>query len=261
MATYCMSDIHGHYNSFMRILDGISLSEDDHVYVLGDVIDRGPDVASLLVACVELNKLDNFHFLLGNHEHMAYQYLLRSHSFSNEDERNHWIDKVHGSKKTLDALDLMDPDWMSAELIPWFDNLLYYDVAEVGGQQWMLVHAGFNPKRYGNLVKEHPDDVLVDKRFGVQSLSDLIWIREEWMYDGQDAPMPVIHGHTPTDYFSDKLDLLDAKVGEGVYLSNGGILYYKNKIDIDCGAGNGVGLGCLRLDDFEEFHSSVRKYD
>lgn len=260
MSTYCMSDIHGHYNSFMRIIDEIALNESDNVYILGDIIDRGPDVAALLIACVELNKLDNFHFLLGNHEHMAYQYLLQSHSFANEEEKEHWIKKVHGSKKTLEALDMLDEDWVEEELIPWFNNLLYYDTVEVGGQQWMLVHAGFNPKRYGKLTKKYPDDVLVDKRFGVQSLNDLIWIREEWMYDAQDAPMPVIHGHTPTDYFTDKLELLEAKVGESVYLSNGGVLYYKNKIDIDCGAGNGISLGCLRLDDFAEFHSPVRQY-
>lgn len=260
MSTFCMSDIHGHYNSFMQLLDDIALSEDDDVYILGDVIDRGPDVAALLVACVELDKMDNFHFLLGNHEHMAYQYLLQSHSFADAEEKNHWINKVSGSAQTIEALDALNPDWVVEELIPWFSDLSYYDVAEVGGQQWMLVHAGFDPKRYGTLRKEKPDDVFVDKRFGMQSLSDMIWIREGWMYDRAEAPLPVIHGHTPTDYFADKLDLLESKVGEGVYLSQGGILYYKNKIDIDCGAGAGVGLGCLRLDDFEEFHAKVRKY-
>lgn len=253
-----MSDIHGHYDAFMDMLDSLSLADDDNIYVLGDVIDRGPDVASLLVACVELAKSDNFHFLLGNHEHMAYQYLSRSHSFANKQERLHWIKKVSGSEQTLDALDALDEDWVRAELIPWFNDLLYYDVVEVGGQQWMLVHAGFDPKRYGDTEKRNADDVVIDRQFGAQSLYNLIWIREEWIYDDEEAPLPVIHGHTPTDYFQGKeLLRLEKAIGEEAYISDGGILYYKNKIDIDCGAGSGLGLGCLRLDDFEEFHIQV----
>ena len=40
---YIMSDIHGLYDRYEAMLKKIDLKEDDRLYVLGDVIDRGPD--------------------------------------------------------------------------------------------------------------------------------------------------------------------------------------------------------------------------
>ena len=40
MKTYCISDIHGHYQNFLAFYE--TLEEDDLVYVLGDVIDVLP---------------------------------------------------------------------------------------------------------------------------------------------------------------------------------------------------------------------------
>ena len=37
-----MSDIHGEYDKYLAMLEQIDLSEDDTLYVLGDVVDRGP---------------------------------------------------------------------------------------------------------------------------------------------------------------------------------------------------------------------------
>lgn len=258
MSTYVMSDIHGHYRSFMGLLDTLALTSDDQVYILGDVIDRGPNVAALLVACVKLSEeYPNFHFLLGNHEHMAYQYLQQSKNFTDDAEKAHWIEKVSGSEQTIEAIDALDDDWVQEKLIGWFDELIYYDIADVAGQKWMLVHAGFDPARFNTDKTTRFDDVIVEGGFGAQSLHDMIWIREKWIYDNREAPLPTVHGHTPTDFFASDVDALEAAVGESCYLSRGGILYYKNKIDIDCGAGAGLGVGCLRLDDFQEFHKKI----
>ena len=42
MATYVISDIHGQYNMFIELLDKIDLKDTDTLYILGDVLDRGP---------------------------------------------------------------------------------------------------------------------------------------------------------------------------------------------------------------------------
>ena len=39
---YVMSDIHGCDERYRNILKQIKLKADDHLYILGDVIDRGP---------------------------------------------------------------------------------------------------------------------------------------------------------------------------------------------------------------------------
>ena len=40
---YCISDIHGYYGLFCRLLDKIRFGDKDKLYVLGDIIDKGPD--------------------------------------------------------------------------------------------------------------------------------------------------------------------------------------------------------------------------
>lgn len=38
---YCMADLHGEQDIFVRILELIRFSDTDHLYILGNVIDQG----------------------------------------------------------------------------------------------------------------------------------------------------------------------------------------------------------------------------
>ena len=65
---YCVSDIHGELDKFERLLDLIQFSDADHLYVIGDVIDRGAmgvDILDRIMAA------PNMTMLLGNHEQMC----------------------------------------------------------------------------------------------------------------------------------------------------------------------------------------------
>ncbi|WP_455810217.1 metallophosphoesterase, partial [Clostridium butyricum] len=42
MSRYVMSDIHGCYAEFIEMLQKINFGDDDELYVLGDIFDRGP---------------------------------------------------------------------------------------------------------------------------------------------------------------------------------------------------------------------------
>ena len=46
--TYVMSDIHGMGALLEKMLEKLSFSEEDVLYILGDMIDRGPDPAKVL---------------------------------------------------------------------------------------------------------------------------------------------------------------------------------------------------------------------
>ena len=48
MALYACSDIHGQYSLFQKMLDGISFSDKDTLFIVGDIIDRGPDSIPML---------------------------------------------------------------------------------------------------------------------------------------------------------------------------------------------------------------------
>lgn len=49
MANYCISDIHGHYDYYKKMLEKIGFSDDDMLYIIGDVVDRGPHPVKLLL--------------------------------------------------------------------------------------------------------------------------------------------------------------------------------------------------------------------
>ena len=64
---YVLSDIHGDQDAFDMILSMIDLQPDDHLYILGDVIDRGQYGIELLQ---RIRTMENCTLLLGNHEYM-----------------------------------------------------------------------------------------------------------------------------------------------------------------------------------------------
>ncbi len=86
MSTYLLSDVHGQYNAYKKILDKIHFSENDFLYVLGDAIDRGPEGIRLIQ---DIMNRENVELLLGNHECMllnAMEYLRQRAAGEVEDE-------------------------------------------------------------------------------------------------------------------------------------------------------------------------------
>ena len=67
MATFVTSDAHGHLRALDRALELAAPGPDDTVYVLGDMVDRGPDPVGVLRL---VHGLPRARVLLGNHEDM-----------------------------------------------------------------------------------------------------------------------------------------------------------------------------------------------
>ena len=65
---YAVSDIHGCYEQYQEILDKIGFSAADMLYVLGDVLDRGPQPIRILE---DMAGRYNVIPIIGNHEYMA----------------------------------------------------------------------------------------------------------------------------------------------------------------------------------------------
>lgn len=292
MSTYVISDVHGHYGAFIDMLDLIGMSSNDTLWVLGDIIDRGPNSVEMLrFAAENARKYENIHFLIGNHEQM----MLDSIALASKRRTTFWTE--HEGRSTIAEINdaRLDADWIDEILYPWLCCLPYYKHIKVNNNDYMLVHAGFSPSSYTlrrndetvqkvnatrnalNLPYDRYDhglsmhdgfgndpilmldglDIEVGNGFGKQKLQDLLWIRSEWMLDNANAPMTTIHGHTMTAKFAWNLDALEATIGARCTLSDGGIFRYRNKIDIDCGAGANHMLGCIRLDDNEEFYIKI----
>lgn len=261
MAVYCVSDIHGHYKEFMELLDKVSPKESDKIYVLGDIIDRGQESAEMLKWAID-EANDNVKFLLGNHEDMSLACLMRDPLYMGIRMNEIWSIN-DGYSTTWQLKTKTDADWRRDKLLPWISNLPVYDVVNVNGQDWMLVHAGFYCKAFDSSSRDsfidyNPDNNahnetvdLTEYGFGIQYAQDMLWARYSWITYNKDTPLPVVYGHTyikqdAVDYLKD--------IGIPAHGGDGKMFHSYNRVCIDCGASRDKNLGMLRLDDMEEFY-------
>jgi serine/threonine protein phosphatase 1 len=100
---FVFGDIHGKYTSFQRLLDLINYDPTtDHIYSVGDLIDRGPDAVSV----VKFFQQDHSHAILGNHEQMV---------LNPQEWYEVWTYPWNGGSATLASLEEhgLKLDWLS----------------------------------------------------------------------------------------------------------------------------------------------------
>jgi serine/threonine protein phosphatase 1 len=159
MATYTISDIHGHYDEFRTLLDKLAIDfTKDKLVLLGDYIDRGPQSAAVVREVMRLQRehgSDRVIALRGNHEQMAL-----------EDGFGGW------------DRDLVATDEESEQLLDFFRGLpLYHE-----NEHCVFVHGGIRP------------GVPMDE----QDEEDLLWVRGECYLSRMAFAKTVVFGHTPT---------------------------------------------------------------
>lgn len=94
MADYCIGDIHGCSKTLQALLNKLNISESDHIYFLGDYIDRGPRSKEVIKI---LMNFDNITLHLGNHEEM----MLNSIYEDNGHDNQIWM--MNGGWQTLES--------------------------------------------------------------------------------------------------------------------------------------------------------------
>ena len=144
MAVYAIGDIQGCYNPFRRLLDKIKFDpQKDHLWLTGDLVNRGPDSLKTLRFVKTLDKAVTT--VLGNHD----LHLLALHfEVSPLDEKSIWL------KEILNAHD-REP------LMEWLRHkpLTHYDK----NSNRFLVHAGIYPGwtiKQANLYAREVETVL-----------------------------------------------------------------------------------------------------
>ena len=280
MATYVISDIHGHFSEFKEMLERISFGPDDELYILGDIIDRGPESAEILVWAVD-EAPENIHFLMGNHEIMMQQALLGSSLLQRYRASIQWFDNK-GWKTRTKLSNLTSKDWQKENLRRWLENLLPYAWIDAGGHAFLLVHAGLSVPalkaaqagqtfKHENALNDRgimhwlfPPDIPpvyeMENGIGEQGRDELVWARSEWLCKPADLAFHVVHGHSVISKRT--FDAIAEKGGNPSVWEPGKILhYFENRHDIDCGCAAGkapYALGCLRLDDMAEFYVMLK---
>lgn len=186
---YAIGDIHGRLDLFEAVIAAIegeiaaAPGIDHRIILLGDLVDRGPDSAGVIVAARNWQATRNVRILAGNHEEMFLA------AFEKPEALRHFL--KHGGYETMRSFGLSARDLGELELeeifalLPQFVSQQVRDY--VGGFETMIragdyvfVHAGIDPSRS-----------LAD-----QKRSDLLWIRERFLSHEGPLEKVVIHGHT-----------------------------------------------------------------
>jgi serine/threonine protein phosphatase 1 len=77
-----VGDIHGCLTNFDALLQSIAPTSDDHLILLGDYVDRGPESAGVLKRILSLSKTHRVTALKGNHEQMMLEARATHDKFS-----------------------------------------------------------------------------------------------------------------------------------------------------------------------------------
>ena len=223
--TYCVSDIHGEYDLFLKLLEKIKFSDSDRMIVCGDIIDKGTQSVKLLKL---ISKMSNVYAVNGNHEYTflkLYWGLMRQ----SPDDFGYILKKLQeyfpGDGKLL--------DW---EAVDWVETRPYY----IEEENFVCVHAGApvdGDNRLLPLEQATREQLVYDRNF--KNPGFVI----------KDSKC-VLFGHTPTSYLLNGRDAIIGYRREGAEKDIAGRYnigdYYK--VHLDTGTWlNGV-LGCFCID-------------
>lgn len=243
---YCLSDIHGNYEKYKKILKLIRFSSDDTLYILGDVIDRG---AGGLAILRDMMFRPNVIPILGNHEYMALSCLKWLSKEINEEtlEQLHetdmsalmsWIE--NGGQPTINEFQRLSREDRE-DILEYIKDFSLYEEIIAGGRQFILVHAG-------------PDNFLPERPLYDYALYELLFTRLNYnkvYYQNK----YLVTGHTPTRLIYAAQNHLPLDSGDIISGKYDHIYQKHNHIAIDCGCGHGGRLAAVCLDTLEEFYA------
>ncbi|WP_333605856.1 metallophosphoesterase family protein [Novosphingobium sp.] len=206
---YAIGDIHGRIDLFDQLIEQIE-KDDEHrmlaettVVLLGDLIDRGPDSAGVLMRARDWSRQRRVKFIMGNHEEMLLESRTNLAALDGflrfgglETIESYGVDLRTGAITDIEQLQcLMNAAIPQAD----FDFIEHFDPTVRLGD-YLFVHAGIRP--------EVPIAEQIEQ--------ECRWIREPFLSHKGDFGAFVIHGHT----ISELPDVCSNRIGidTGAYL-------------------------------------------
>ena len=218
---FVISDLHGQYDLFLKLLEKINLKREDLLVIMGDICDRGEKSYEIYMKCMKMIKLGyNLKFILGNHEDMLLEDLENDYPLRYETEFSIYRNSKYFNKKSME-------EWYEENFfkeIKWLVKWLKNCPLVISGNENIFVHAGL--------------DLQTDVK--KQERETVLWTREEFWIDEESVleeyrSKNIYFGHTPN--------------------INGRISEKTDKIwDIDCGAFFTHFLGCVEVKSKEKIY-------
>ena len=146
MGRWVIGDIHGCFLTFRKLLEEtLSFSRDDTVFLLGDMIDRGPRSKETLDYIISLQEQHyNILPIKGNHEdrlvRLYYENRKTIDIFQLLKLNSYLLWLQCGGRSTLESFGAKNFHEIPHHYIQWMESLPYYQVAD----DFIMVHAGLD---------------------------------------------------------------------------------------------------------------------
>ncbi len=174
---FAIGDIHGCPDELATMLKAIAPRAGDTVVFIGDYIDRGPSARDVVEIVLDLERQDAECVLLkGNHEDMMLSFLGLPGNYGESFLFN-------GGIATLESYGVGEADLANAiERVP-RSHLDFMSRLAVSYLRppYLFVHAGIMPTR----------------QLEEQQTEDMLWIRQEFIFNPHRIDATVVFGHTP----------------------------------------------------------------
>jgi len=207
---YAIGDVHGCDAMLAAAHDAIAADlatrpvANYRIIHIGDYIDRGPQSAGVIERLAQLVANDGHVVCLrGNHDAMMLDFL--------DDPVGGgplWL--MNGGEATIRSYGINIRNWHGS----------HRDLADLGGQLAAALpahHRAFLEGlaysiRFGDFYFCHAG-IRPGVALDAQSHEDLIWIRDEFLWDGRDFGVVVVHGHTPAPRPEVRLNRINVDTG------------------------------------------------
>ena len=134
---YVCSDIHGQYDLYQQLLQQLNLQKSDTLYIIGDVIDRGPDSLAILK---DIMGRKNVELFLGNHELMMLDY------YDGEGLPESWMRPSNGGELTYRQIEKLTEEEKSG-IKAFVRNAWIQKYVTAGDVSYALHHSFWLPEQ------------------------------------------------------------------------------------------------------------------
>lgn len=236
MATYVMSDIHGQYKAYIRMLKQIgfnNFNSKDKLIIAGDAIDRGPGGIAILNHV--LDNQDKITMLMGNHELMMLDALNRG---INSDAEYLWYS--NGGLATHEVYTTQSVE-RQHKLKIFLESLQYTLEVQANNRKYVIAHG-------------RPLQAKIDGRKAVKGPMDHSWI--QGMSPNEQIVWGIMH---PSYSIPNKTIVFGHRCTKKYHSTSPWSIFHADScIGIDCGCAyrhRDSRLGCIRLNDGQEFYA------
>ena len=241
MSTYAISDLHGQYELFKKLLEAIHFSDDDFMYVLGDAIDRGPDGIQILQM---IKNAPNMDLLIGNHEFMMLNAVAPDGSIANTPGKDAalWLSANRGEVTFEQYKELSLEERKS--LLAWLNSRVLTTLVFIGDKTFCLTHSYFKVALIDTEYKDYDYSVAWDVVWKTPFRDDIYvptndYIENDWEF---------VIGHVPVQRVAGLDVKLEAFHEHNITLIDGGCSF-RGRVPLN---DNDYGVICIRLDDMKE---------